>query len=73
MVCHRGDSLLTHFAFGPSDDPDAMHALLAAMHADAPDCPVKIENIAADSPLLPVLDALGYNTAFRRTEMALRR
>jgi GNAT superfamily N-acetyltransferase len=73
IVCHRGESLLTHFAFGPDADTDAAQSMLAAMHAAAPHRHVKIENIAVDSPLLSVLDALGYTIAFRRTEMVLRR
>jgi GNAT superfamily N-acetyltransferase len=73
LVCHRGESLLTHFAFGADLNADAMNALLTALHADTPEHHVKIENIAAESPLLPVLDALGYTIAFRRTEMLQRR
>lgn len=73
MVCHRGASLVTHFAFSAALDADAAPAILAVMHATAPDRSVKIENIAAESPLLPVLDIFGYTVAFRRTEMILRR
>lgn len=73
IVCHRGESLLTHFAFGADLDAEAALSILAAMHADTPEHHVKIENIAAESPLLPVLDALGYTIAFRRTEMLQRR
>jgi GNAT superfamily N-acetyltransferase len=73
MAYHRGESLLTHFAFGEDLDTEVARSMLGTMHADAPSRHVKIENIAADSPLLPVLDALGYTVAFRRTEMVLRR
>lgn len=73
MVYQRGDSLLTHFAFGPDAGTDTMRALLAAIHAASPNHQAKIENIAADSALVPVLDALGYTVAFRRTEMMQRR
>ena len=47
--------------------------MLVEKYESGSENPVKIENIGAESLLIPVLDALDYTIAFRRTEMVLRR
>lgn len=73
VICQRGDSLLTHFALGPVFERRTMQAILVAMDASAPAQRIRIENIAADDPMLPTLDALAYGIVFRRTEMLMER
>lgn len=71
LVYHPGTFQLSHFAFGPFIDANVARALLFTAHASHPRSDTKIENVPADSPYWPVMQALGYIPTFTRQEMVL--
>lgn len=70
LICHVGAARIEHIVMD-TRDPDVVVKLLSALHARYPAHAATVENIPADSPLLPAYAQVGYTVAFRRVEMAL--
>jgi GNAT superfamily N-acetyltransferase len=49
--------------------PDALAALLTALHAEYPQAVGRLVNLAEDDPARPVLEALGYHAPLSQNEM----
>lgn len=56
-----------------ADKETVYSALLHALHTAYPNHETHHENLAADDPCFPALQAFGYTVAFERIEMVLRR
>ncbi len=71
LVFQRTPFQLMHFVFSPNASPEMMRALITTVHHHYPLQDTKIENLAAEDPVWPILQQYGYVEAFRRIEMAL--
>jgi ribosomal protein S18 acetylase RimI-like enzyme len=70
-VFQRTSFLLSHFVLSTIDDADLAGVLLTAVHHENLGHDTRIENLPADSPLLPAFVGVGYVEAFARIEMIL--
>jgi ribosomal protein S18 acetylase RimI-like enzyme len=71
IICKQTRLQLSHFVLdvAPDCSPEITRALIDTVHRLHPTQDAKYENLPADSPYLPALQASGYIEVFRRIEM----
>lgn len=71
IICKQTRLQLSHFVLdvAPDCSPKITRALIDTVHRLHPTQDAKYENLPADSPYLPTLQASGYIEVFRRIEM----
>jgi len=72
LICSVTADHIEHIVVDPNADRATTYLLICHLHALFPGYVTTVENIPADSRLLPLYQSLGYTVAFRRVEMALR-